>query len=56
MATEKNNRVLGRTGARELTELEARKVAGGFGTETVCSAPNPKFPHGDGDPGECSGS
>lgn len=53
MSIEKNNRVLGRTGARELTDQEASKIAGGIGTETLCSAPNPKFPHGDGDKGEC---
>ena len=53
MSTEKNNRVLSRTGARGLTEQEANKIAGGVGTETFCTAPNPRFPKGDGDPGEC---
>lgn len=53
MATEKNNRVLSRTGARELTEQEADKIAGGIGTATLCTAPNKTFPKGDGDPGEC---
>jgi len=53
MSTERNERVLSRTGARELTEQEASKIAGGIGTATLCSAPSPRFPKGDGDPGEC---
>jgi hypothetical protein len=50
-----NNRVLIRIGARILTPEEETVVVGGIsrGTTTVCSAPNPRFPHGDGDPGEC---
>ena len=52
MAIEKNNRVLGRTGARELTEQEAAKVAGA-GTLTICTPPSKTFPNGDGDKGEC---
>lgn len=49
----REERVLGRRGARELTTEEASKINGGLGTFTVCSAPNPIFPHGDGDKGEC---
>jgi len=45
-----DNRVLGRKGARELTELEAGEVTGGIRTSTVCTAFDGKL---DGDPGEC---
>jgi len=50
-----NNRVLGRIGARILTPEEEAVVVGGISriTLTVCSAPSPRFPHGDGDLGEC---
>jgi hypothetical protein len=49
------NRVLGRRGARELTPHETDHVTGGIQTQTVCTAPEPDFPHPDGDVGECGG-
>ena len=48
MTNERDNRVLGRIGARELSEQEIQIVNGGFRTLAPCSAPNPLFPHGDG--------
>ena len=50
-----NSRVLGHIGARALTPEEEAIVTGGIsrGTTTICTAPNPFHPHGDGDPGEC---
>jgi hypothetical protein len=45
-----DNRVLGRMGARELTEEEAGFVTGGIRTATVCTAFGGTK---DGDPGEC---
>lgn len=45
-----DNRVLGRTGARELTEEESGQVTGGLRTLTVCTVFNGKP---DGDVGEC---
>jgi hypothetical protein len=42
------NRVLSRQNARELTNEETGKVAGGFATAAPCSAPSPSFPNGDG--------
>ena len=45
-----DNRVLGRMGARELTEEEAGFVTGGIRTATVCTAFGGT---NDGDPGEC---
>lgn len=53
MSSQENTRVLGRRGARQLTEEESRKIQGGIGTATVCTAPNHTHPKGDGDPGEC---
>lgn len=49
-----DNRVLGRTGARELTPKEVEIVSGGSPThtETVCSF-NFKTKTADGDLGEC---
>jgi hypothetical protein len=49
------NRVMGRIGARILTPQEELIVTGGgpIGTTTICSAPNPLRPAGDGDAGEC---
>jgi hypothetical protein len=51
----KENRVLSRRGARELTLEEAACVSGSVGTTTLCTAPSPSHPHGDGDTflGEC---
>lgn len=49
----REERVLGRRGARELTEQEARKIQGGISTSTVCTIPNFLHPNGDGDKGEC---
>jgi len=43
-----DNRVLSRQNARELTDQETSKVSGGFATAVPCSAPSPRFPHGDG--------
>jgi hypothetical protein len=48
----KSKRVLGRTGARELTEEEIKNVTGGAHTETMCSF-DPITKMADGDPGEC---
>lgn len=44
--SQQDNRVLGRRGARHLSEEEATAVNGGFGTLTVCSI-GPKGPDGD---------
>lgn len=49
MSIQENTRVLGRRGARELKEEEAKKIYGGIGTTTLCTI-KPKH---DGDPGEC---
>lgn len=38
MNKQKDNRVLGRRGARLITELETGVVNGGLKTETLCSA------------------
>lgn len=47
-----NNRVLVRSGARELSRQEAEQVSGGAHTTTTkCSFVPPNFK--DGDPGEC---
>ena len=53
MSNQENNRVLSRTGARDLTEEELRKVQAARGTTTVCTAPQPPSTSPDGDPGEC---
>lgn len=45
-----DNRVLGRMGARDLTEEESGKVTGGVHTATLCTFFNGKT---DGDVGEC---
>lgn len=45
-----DNRVLGRMGARELTEQESGQVVGGIRTLTVCSVFNGQV---DGDVSEC---
>ena len=50
MNNEDNNRVLGRTGARELTAKEIKAVSGAIGTQTLCSFYNGTL---DGDLGEC---
>ena len=46
----KQDRVLARIQARELTEKETQKVSGGIHTETVCTFNGYAI---DGDPGEC---
>ena len=46
-----NNRVLVRSGARELSRQEVEQVSGAVGTTTKCSFAPPNFR--DGDPGEC---
>lgn len=55
MANKNDDRVLGRTGARELSDQETERVQGGFRTGALCSAPSPTFPHGDGVPADCGG-
>jgi hypothetical protein len=49
------NRVLGRWGARSLTEEELQQVGGGLHTDTVCTVPTEVCPNKDGDAsiGEC---
>jgi len=46
----KDNRVLARIQARDLTEKEMTKVSGGISTETLCTF---FAGHLDGDVGEC---
>jgi bacteriocin-like protein len=46
----KQDRVLARIQARELTEKETQKVSGGIHTETVCTFNGRSL---DGDVGEC---
>lgn len=46
----KQDRVLARIQARELTEKETQKVSGGIHTETVCTFNGTSV---DGDVGEC---
>jgi hypothetical protein len=46
----KDNRVLARIQARDLTEKEMEKVTGGIHTETLCTFFGGSL---DGDPGEC---
>ena len=53
MSKQESNRVLSRTGARDLNEEELRKVQAALGTTTICTAPEPPNPYPDGDPGEC---
>ena len=53
MANQKDFRVLGRIGARYLTEEEEKKVQGAIGTATKCTPPSTTNPHPDGDKGEC---
>lgn len=55
MTNERDNRVLGRFGARELSEQESERVQGGIRTGALCSAPSPAHPHGDGLPQDCGG-
>lgn len=47
-----SKRVLGRTGARELSPEEIQNVGGGAHTETMCSF-DPITKQPDGDVGEC---
>jgi hypothetical protein len=50
----KNNRVLGRVGARELTPREVEHVTGAVHTETVCTIDLKSATTAlDGDRGEC---
>lgn len=55
MANQKENRVLSRMGARELSNQETQNVQGGFFTLAPCSAPSRTFPNGDGVPADCGG-
>jgi hypothetical protein len=50
-----DNRVLSRKNARELTVEETGHVHGAIQTGALCSAPSPKFPHGDGPAIDCGG-
>jgi hypothetical protein len=52
MNSHKENRVLGRKGARLVTEDEVSAVAGGIMTETKCSI-GPAGPDGDLHTGDC---
>ena len=51
--SEKENRVLGRTGARVVTVEEAEAVKGGQTTETLCTFDPKAGPDGDVTLGEC---
>jgi hypothetical protein len=51
MSNHHNNRVLVRSGARELSRQEVEQVGGGIQTTTKCTFVPPNFK--DGDPGEC---
>ena len=53
MTNKKDNRILGRIGARELNDQEIQLVQGGLRTGGFCSAPSPAHPHGDGVPADC---
>lgn len=53
MIHQKDNRVLSRIWARELTEEENNEVQGAIHTATKCSGPTPTHPSPDGDHGEC---
>jgi hypothetical protein len=57
MTNERDNRVLGRIGARELSEQETQNVNGGFRLPTgaPCTGPSPSHPNGDGVPADCGG-
>jgi hypothetical protein len=55
MNNERDNRVLGRIGARELSDQETQIVNAGFATGALCSLPSPRFPNGDGLPADCGG-
>lgn len=52
MSNQPNNRVLGRLGARLLTDEELNGVSAATGTTTKCSF-NPRTGFRDGDAGEC---
>lgn len=52
MKNQTDNRVLGRKGARLLSEEEMKSVIGAAGTTTKCSF-NPRTGQHDGDLGEC---
>lgn len=53
MTNERDNRILGRIGARELSDQETQNVHGGLRTGALCSAPSPAHPNGDGLPQDC---
>ena len=49
-----DNRVLLRTGARELTREEVENITGAINTLTAfCSSPSPRYPTGDSDHEGC---
>jgi hypothetical protein len=49
MSVNQENRVLSRTGARQLDEQEVNIVAGATATTTFCTVPNPVTHKPDGD-------
>ena len=50
-----DNRVLQRSGARELTWEETQQISGAINTLTAfCSAPSPRYPSGDNDHEGCN--
>lgn len=51
-----NSRVLGRKGARLVTEIETKTVSGGIQTETFCSWDPDAGPDGDQFTGDCLAS
>jgi hypothetical protein len=53
MKDSNDNRVLGRRGARLVTEIETDVINGGVRTETFCSI-GPKGPDGDQFTGDCA--
>lgn len=55
MSNHVGNRVLGRLGARELSERESERVYGGISTQTFCTVLG-RAAGLDGDPGECGGA
>jgi hypothetical protein len=55
MLSERDNRVLGRFGARVLSDQETQSVQGAIHTGARCTAPSPAHPNGDGLPADGCG-
>ena len=55
MTNERDNRILARIGARELSDQETQRVQGAIRTGALCTGPSPAHPHGDGVPADCGG-